>query len=361
MAKLSCRLLCHSISTHVQQVYTGFQMLHERGLITLSQCVLKENSSDLKRPQHLRDARQAHVRVVVNGALKLYYDVHDSYEIDHACLDDTDFYFKRSFSSLPPEWADHRQKLHPLGLNYPVFPNRVDLFALSRSIFLRANLRQTAREIARSLNVNPFYFVPRVRLMESLPDYKAEPKILFAVRAWDPYNDPDRSQDKIEEIMSLNAMRASCIRLLRNEFGGLFCGGFQHTTFAIKHYKDELMPDNALSSKRNYIAQLRSHPICIATTGLHGSIGWKFAEYIAFSKAVLSEKLNYEVPGDLEEGRHFLGMASPEDCVAGARRLVVDRELRHYLMTNNARYYQSYVRPDSLILNTLLTALSQKG
>ena len=196
--------------------------------------------------------------------------------------------------------------------------------------------------------------------MESLPDYDSPPKILFMVGAWDPYDHPDRLKEKVEEREYINKTRANCIRLLKDEFGSDFYGGFIHTDFAVKHYRDLLLPDNTQSSKINYVDRVKSYSICVATTVLHGSIGWKFAEYVAFSKAILSEKLNYEVLGNLEKGRNYLAFSSPEECVERAKQLCSDRELRNYLMTNNSRYYQSYLKPDSLILNTMLTALSQK-
>jgi hypothetical protein len=96
--------------------------------------------------------------------------------------------------------------------------------------------------------------------------------------------------------------------------------------------------------------------ICVATTGLHGSIGGKFAEYVCLSKAILSEKLQYAVPGDLREGRNYLEFTTADECVEQAWRLFSDRALRNRLMCNNARYYNAWLRPDMLILNSLLTA-----
>jgi hypothetical protein len=97
----------------------------------------------------------------------------------------------------------------------------------------------------------------------------------------------------------------------------------------------------------------------VATTGLHGSTGWKFAEYIAFSKAIVSEELNYEVPGKLEHGKNYLAFNSPEDCVNQVRLLFSDHHLRNSIMANNALYYLSFLRPDVLVVNTILTALSK--
>ena len=99
---------------------------------------------------------------------------------------------------------------------------------------------------------------------------------------------------------------------------------------------------------------LREFPIGIATTGLHGSIGWKLAEYVSYSKAIVTEKLNYRVPGHFEKELNYLDFVSPEGCVESAARLFQNYSLRCQLMINNYRYYQSYLRPDSLVLNTLL-------
>jgi hypothetical protein len=101
---------------------------------------------------------------------------------------------------------------------------------------------------------------------------------------------------------------------------------------------------------------MRSHAICVATTGLHGSIGWKLAEYVAFSKAIITEKLVYTVPGDFGPGRNYIEFASPEDCAAAAMRLVEDRGLRERLMLNNVAYYRAYLRPDALVGNAMARA-----
>ena len=68
--------------------------------------------------------------------------------------------------------------------------------------------------------------------------------------------------------------------------------------------------------------------------------------------------MNYEVTGSLEEGQNYLEFQTPEDCLENVLKLFKSEELRHYLMTNNAKYYHAYLRPDALILKTLLIALS---
>jgi hypothetical protein len=103
---------------------------------------------------------------------------------------------------------------------------------------------------------------------------------------------------------------------------------------------------------------LRQYPIGIATTGLFNSIGWKFAEYIGFSRAIVSEKLNFEAPG-LESGKHYLGFTTLDECVEAVSTLMNDKDLCAQMMIRNHEYYQTYLRPDRMVWNALSTALEQ--
>jgi hypothetical protein len=142
---------------------------------------------------------------------------------------------------------------------------------------------------------------------------------------------------------------------LKAALGERFTGGFAGNAFARKRYPD-LIASDSVTTQASYIALMRSHPICVATTGLHGSIGWKLAEYVAFSKAILTEKLLYNVPGDFGPNRNYLEFATPEGCATAAVNLVEDKDLRERLMVNNASYYRAFVRPDALVANALARA-----
>jgi hypothetical protein len=189
--------------------------------------------------------------------------------------------------------------------------------------------------------------------MSAPPERAQPPRVLFMARAWDPTDDPARPAEKVEQRRQINEVRAECVRLLRKEFGAAFTGGFRHTPYALTHHKDVLLPDDRLSTKENYIRLLREHSIGIATTGLHESIGWKLAEYAAFSKAIAAERLRFEVPGELAAGDNYLEFDSPETCVEQTLRLFTDRGLREAMMECNQRYYEACLRPDVLMLRTL--------
>ena len=361
MTRIACRLICHSPSPHLQQIYTGLSMLHRRGLIDLTQEFIVHPSGHPGVARHLRNAGATHATVVLNNAITARYDMHDAPEIDVGDLDTCDHYFKRSFSrsyvSSLPRGAD---KVLPFGLNYQVLPDFADSFAAHRALRLPSGLKSRFSSLQEALDAGNWRrFYPRVREMESPPDCTLAPRVLFLVTAHDPHDDPDRSQAKIEERRQANETRAQCIRLLRRELGTMFLGGFNHSEYAVRQYGDCLTADIGVTDKERYIRTLKSYSICVATTGLHGSIGWKFAEYIACSKAILSERLTYAVPGEFASGRNFLEFGSPAECVELAHRLIANREQRNEMMGVNADYYRAHLRPDVLLLNSLRTALSK--
>ncbi len=134
MKPIQCELICKPyISEHVQQLVTGLIRLHHQRIIKLTEPIVQEDVIEHHKPQHLHDARLAHLSIVLNDSLKLYYDVHDSWEIDEEKLHQVDYYFKRSFA---PAWlealnlGEQRAKIFPLGLNYPVYPSHRDIWAL---------------------------------------------------------------------------------------------------------------------------------------------------------------------------------------------------------------------------------------
>jgi hypothetical protein len=361
--KVTCELYSHSSSAHLDQIYTGFASLHRQGIIDLRQRVISGSTPTPSQPQHLRDARHAHLNVVVNDRVRVHYDTHDSWEIDEEFLRGADYYYKRSFAAERLlQYGAASRRIHPLGLNYPVFSDGIDRFALERAWKLERNRMRKLKGLVSSTGLfDQFLPVLRVKSTQFLPAVDAAPRILFMARAWDPENDPGRSKEKVEERAQINEIRASCVRLLRREFGAAFFGGFARSDYATKHYKDVLLPEKGVASRGKYLDRLRSYPICIATTGLHGSIGWKLAEYVSFAKAIVSEKLCYEVPGGFRSGLNFLEFSSPDDCVEKSLELHANKDLRVQMMLRNAAYYHSELRPDLLVLKTILRALSESA
>ena len=361
MSAISCRLLYRSASPHIQQLYTGFRLLHQSGFVRLSQEMRRTPINYRNDAPHLKDAGHAHLDALLAGKLRLHFDTHDSQELALGELDNCDFYFKRSYlpAAIDSLSASQRGKVIPLGLNYRVLPDVPDRFALWRGLSKTGLSRASAAAFKQALDTNNrFGFQPRLRQMESAPDLRAAPNVLFLVAAYDPYDDPARSQAKIDDRIFINETRARCLRLLKDALGSRFTGGFSHSRFTVENYPDLVVPPGS-TSQQKYLRTLASFPICVASTGLHGSTGWKLAEYVAFSKAILSERLVYDIPGGFAPGKNYIEFTSPEECVNGAVRLVEDAALRQHLMQSNAAYYRAYLRPDALVRNALTTALNE--
>jgi len=360
---ISCRLLYQSASPHLQQLYTGFCLLHRSGFLRLTQQPRRTAIRYEYDEPHLNDAGHAHLNVVVEGRLRLHFDTHDAQELALGELDECDFYFKRSYlpevvAALP---GQHRAKVLPLGLNYRVLPDVPDVFAVRRGLSVSGFSRGSLSVIKQAFDVhNRFGFQPRLSQMEAPPEPTADPNVLFLVAAYDPYDDPARSQDKINDRLAINEMRAGCLKLLKDELGPRFKGGFSRSAFTQQHYP-ELIAAAEATSQENYLRTLKSFPICVASTGLHGSTGWKLAEYVALSKAVLSERLVYDLPGRFARGQNFIEFTSPEECVSGAVRLIEEPALRRQIMQNNWAYYRDYLRPDVLVKNAITRALGLKA
>jgi hypothetical protein len=356
---ISCRLLYRSASPHLQQLYTGFRLLQRSGLVRLSQERRQTPISYQNAAPHLNGAGHAHLDVLVEGRLRLHFDTHDAQEIAVGELDGCDFYFKRSYTpsaveSLP---ASQRSKIVPLGMNYRVLPDIPDFMSVRRALAMSGLSRSTLSALKQALDTgNRFGYQPRVRDMQAEPQLNAAPNVLFLVAGYDPYDDPTRTQEKIDDRIAINETRARCIRLLREALGPRFTGGFGDSAFTRQNYSDIVWPESV--SQQNYLRTLSAFPICVATTGLHGSTGWKMAEYVAFSKAILAEPLVYDVTGQFRSGKHFLEFGSPDECVHAAIRLIEEPELRRQMMRDNATYYREYLRPDALVKNALTTALA---
>ncbi len=264
-----------------------------------------------------------------------------------------DLYFKRSYSH-PRIPTALTSKVVPLGLSYPLYPDSFDDLESER---VRAFARCSSPSNAPQSREMPL-FRPTPANMYSPPVEGLPPKVLFVTRTWDPFDHPDRSEEKARQRIRLNETRARCLEALRREFGGDFFGGFERTDYAVRNYTELLLHDDEVSQKENYVKMLGVYPICVSTEGLHRSIGWKMGEYVAFSKAIVSERLSYEIPGEFQEGQNFLGFDTAEECVDAARKLFSDASLRVQMMDNNDKYYQKYVEPSRAIRRTLDIGIS---
>ena len=331
MQKIDCKLILHSKAGHLNQIYTGFLELESQGFLTLS----KENRFDTDKQI---------LEVIVNKNIKVIYDTMDEevfYAADNMNIKDIDYYFKRSFRS---DIANkYKFKSFPLGLNYNVYSEHGSIFGIKEVI------KNKLRKIIRKSKYD-FY----TRDFEQAPIVSEKPKICFLTRVWDTNGEEIENEDVRKERKEINDFRVACIKACKKEFGEQFIGGIEDSEFARNNYKEVIIEDKSITKRDNFLDLVKSCDICIATTGLHKSIGWKFGEYVAASRAIVTEPLYYELPGEISKGKNYEEFGTIDELINILRNLINNNDKRKYIMNNNLMYYTQYVRPDILVKNTLI-------
>ena len=281
----------------------------------------------------------------------LVIDTRDSDILVDAQVAVADFYAKRSFR--PGGYDITGTTVIPYGVNYAVYAASVDLHVLRR-VGLPGSGRRIG-EVARALALDRVITVPMTPRMSNIRPRPMVvggdgPQVIFLTRVWPPL-DPDRpeaSSDRDE----LNEQRVACIRALRKEFGPQFIGGLTRDPHSERYFAD-CLASNDQTEKQPYIRLAGSVPIGVTTTGLGASTGWKFAEYVAMGRAIVTERLQHEVPGPLAPETNYVTFDTPDGCVEACRRLLDDPGRVAEMSRANVTYYEEYVRPDRLVGNVL--------
>lgn len=336
--KLTCEIEYIKLS-HLNQIYQGFNMLEKQGIIKIK--LVKPRDSNRNKPI---------LRVRLDNKIDVIYDTLDGFnwkgDFDKeenlkffANNYDCDFYFKRSFNEDLLKYNSPNRKVLPLGLNYDIYKN-------GKISDLQENIKYIISyfiESKRNLIKYNYFEKPPI------PNDKTS--ILFLTRLWDPSETKNLKYKEEREIINQN--RIECIEICKKEFGDFFTGGLLTNSFSEKYAKNLCLP-NQKTTKISFLNSLQKHDICINTLGLHNSTGWKFAEYIAASRAIISEPLVYQSPG-LSEGNNYLSFTDSDSMVVGIEKLLKNKS---QMMLNNYHYYNNFIRPDSLIMNSLFLALN---
>ncbi len=347
---------------------TGLELLEAAGKITLTLELQDGWRIDPDAPWHLRDKSKTQATLQVGGRSAVL-DVHDSSEVDSSALLAHALYFKRSLradSVLMPGGG----RLRSLGLLSAVHLDGLSRHELryllrlgpaqgvkrSPAAALGRVGRWSARVMANRLGAGNRLAVAQ---MTAAPGPSGPGRVLLMAGLWDPAAVPESCPYKRAEFEQINEMRVQSVRALRAAFGARFTGGIVPTPYAQRRCPDVLLPSMAAASPRQFIAQARQHAVCVTSTGLHGSTGFRLAEFVSLARAIVSEPLRYAVPGPFREDSHYVSYTSPEECVERVDHLLTHETERMQLMRNNAQYYSTWLRPDRLAAR--IVALLQLG
>jgi hypothetical protein len=357
-------------SGHSRQIFTGFCELARSGAIDLK--LVEDDWNPEYGTENL-------IKATVNGEIDLLFDTNDGFYWIHDDLDrNIDYFsdrilprfrfvFKRSYDpELVARFGASAIKFQPLGLNFELTSkhNAMDrvYFGWRDYLHKRARRSKTLCRLLRKTSDQAFHFenceYPPLPNPRSSP-----PQILLLTRLWGPVGGDvaaagsallERTQRQWD---ALNQTRIECVEACRAAFSGHFVGGLADTPYARK-VAPHLVDSSSMTSKQGFMALVKASPICIATTGLIRSTGWRFGEYVAASRAIVSEKLHDVLPGPFRAPDNYLEFLTVAELVSAVRELVQNPNALRAMMWSNYCYYRSYGRPDSLVLNALLRALN---
>lgn len=344
----TARLLCASSGESISQIYTGFALLAEQGAIDV------ELHKDADYAPGLGGTI---VRCELDGS-RIVYDTQDHATFPEDLLGWATHYFKRSFDIEEVRRSGRADIIRPLGLNYPVYARsdwRYRRIAWSLAGLRPSNGREVLTRIirlsaglSRLLGSDQGRSAASIHGFENLPSDAGE-SILLLTRTWDPRRvEGDRATMRAE----VNRVRAESIRALRAEFGPRFVGGVAPTEDALRDHADVVV-DPALTRKPAYLATMKRSAVCVTSRGLIDTNGWRLAEYVAASRAIVSEPLVHAVPGGFAPGRNYLAFQDTASLIESVQALVDDDERRSQMRYENFAYYRSCTRPDALIQRTL--------
>ncbi len=355
---LDCTLLYNqgTLGTyaHVRQIFTGFFELQRHGTIKLG--LVRDDWNSKRSSSRIWNTERSTsylLRAIVNDKHKIIYDMSDGIHLDfirEVVAPNCDILFKRSYTPSLAAALGPTTTVLPLGLNYEVTSrhNEMDKIFFSAKTRLKFYLK-SSKLIAELFKVDyngSFY----LENFEYLPITHPSPKILFLSRLYDPKTTVKR--DLQTAIEQLDEVRINCILRCKKEFKARFFGGVYDDRFARTRCPGLVVPRH-LTTKASFLKQVKESEICIATTGLNDSIGWKFAEYVAASRAIVSEPLLYGLPGGFRKGLNYLEFTSPDQLVTAIYDLLDNEDRREAMMQNNNAYYNSHVQPEHLVLNSL--------
>lgn len=353
-------------NTHISQIMTGFKLLDNQGVIKIKKA---EPVNKYFRQNGLYEHNSI-VEVKIDGHL-ICYDMADGYQSIHRKdvfdqqLDRLDFYFKRSYLPSFHEGMKNKAKMQPLGLNYlcSCKHNPYDNFVLKE--YSVAEAIRFLKHI-KNKKRNTFEYTS----FESNQRHYNQYNLLYLTRLWNgsgisqeyikkvfPYLDDKHAHIVAEEwknsLNSATKNRIEYIKHLKEHFGDRVIAGVSRDAFSEKICPQFILPDE-ISNKRNFMEMIKQNYICITSEGLHRSIGWKFAEYVAAGKAIISEPLAYVITGDFKEGQNYLAYNDLDSCINACERLINDTDKVIQMEKDNFEYYKNYLAPDKLVLNSLM-------
>ena len=164
-------------------------------------------------------------------------------------------------------------------------------------------------------------------------------------------------------INTTNRYRGDFMRLCKKHMDS-FEGGFVYIPAAEKeskvysNYQQEYsdMIYQSRLSMAEYDKRNRMSWFVFSTPSVIGCHGWKLGEFLCEGKAIVSTPLNNVMPGNFENGVHYLEVTSPQEMEEAIIRLRDDANLVKQLKRNAWDYFNEWVSPEASVRHVLAKA-----
>lgn len=343
----------------VSQPLSGLKMLSDK------------NEINLKVDIHLNNKipHSEYLEIYIENKYVLI-DLNDGDLLDDKYFEKYDLVFKRSIDPVVLSKRAEPNKFKLYGLNYfttcpgnPYYtPNSSNFYKFFTS--KQAVVRLTKNLLTKFGSVSPFKRQTVDLLDYTYFDYYPAKKtndVLFLTRLWFPYDIYD-TEEKIREASiqhpelittyNLDLLRISVIEYLNSQSAFKSVAGISSTPNLLEKHK-KLVLSAETTQRKNFISLARKSKICVTTTGLWGSIGWKFGEFIHLGSVVLTEKNLHMVKDNLVQEENYFEFNDLDEFKDKINRLLADSELLDKVSENNILYTCKHLKPDCLMADML--------
>lgn len=296
------------------------------------------------------------VKIVVDGVEKcVFFDCWDGNNINEKMYQWADAYGK---VNLRHDDA-HRDKIVPMGPNFGIGlwnPVTSILKGVKHHRIIKrhsgGNFKQPLKSFIRNY---AYMFIRRKRYgyYHRFTD-EEQPGYIFSMSTlwWGELS-----------INTTNRYRGDFMRLCKQHMD-VFEGGFYYVSNAEKEskvysrYLEEYhdMIYKSRLSMTEYDKRNRKSWFVFSTPSVIGCLGWKLGEYLCEGKAIISTPLNNVMPGNFENGVHYLEVKDTQEMEEAIVRLRDDADLVNRLKRNAWDYFNEWVSPEASVRHVLARA-----
>lgn len=274
-----------------------------------------------------------------NCSAKIVIDYHDSDTIDMTAYNWCDIYAKINLKLSDKIHFKKAQSIAP-GFGINIFRSQIKGAILGIKNYIISKGRINLREFI------PGYITRKRIGLEEYTRYisNSENNYFFMLSSLWSHNGM-KNDVNMNRYFFIRYLKES--NIIRNVEGG-FVSSFKNipTEFKDFLYKKPL-------DIKNYLAKIQKSVFVFNTPAVHNCHGWKFSEYMALGKAMISLPIINELPHPLTHGLNVHFIKNLSDIPDAVSHIKEDSIYRRTIENGAKEYYDKYLKPCNAISNLM--------